>query len=86
MSFNLEWIYEVIIFPQIPTKNFSDFCPTNKSPGQKSEKLLVGILGETMTSYIHSENNWPLVKNCQQRRGEGREGSKLRKMLWMDGP
>ena len=28
--------------------------------GQKSLKCLVGILGETMTSKIHSEFNWPL--------------------------
>ena len=24
---NSEWIYEVIISPKMPTKNFSDFCP-----------------------------------------------------------
>ena len=34
--------------------------PSNKLPGQKSLKFLVGILGETMTSWIHSEFNWPL--------------------------
>ena len=28
--------------------------------GQKSGKILVGILGETMISYIHSEYSWPL--------------------------
>ena len=29
--------------------------------GQKSFKLLVGILGEKMSSSIHSEFNWPLL-------------------------
>ena len=24
---NSEWIYEVIVSPKMPTKNFSDFCP-----------------------------------------------------------
>ena len=55
---NLEWIYEVIVSPKMPTKNFPDFCPTLS--GQKSGKILVGILGQMMTSQIHSESNWPL--------------------------
>ena len=25
---NSEWIYEVIVSPKIPTKNYRDFCPT----------------------------------------------------------
>ena len=25
---NSEWIYEVIVSPKMPTKNFKDFCPT----------------------------------------------------------
>ena len=25
---NSEWIYEVIVSPKIPTKNYQDFCPT----------------------------------------------------------
>ena len=25
---NSEWIYEVIVFSKIPTKNYRDFCPT----------------------------------------------------------
>ena len=25
---NSEWIYDVIVSPKMPTKNFSDFCPT----------------------------------------------------------
>ena len=29
--------------------------------GQKSWQFFVHILGETMTSYIHSEINWPLA-------------------------
>ena len=45
---NSEWIHEVIVSPKMPTKNFPDFCP--ERVGQKSGKILVGILGETMTS------------------------------------
>ena len=45
---NSEWIYEVIVSPKMPTKIFPDFCP--ERVGQKSGKILVGILGETMTS------------------------------------
>ena len=82
---NSEWIYEVIVSPKMPTKNFKDFCPTKQKRiiakktaytpdcythqkitkksatilvclvGQKSGKILVDILGETMVSYIHSE-------------------------------
>ena len=35
---NSEWIYEVIISPKIPTKNYRDFCPGSKQgrPGQRS--------------------------------------------------
>ena len=36
--------------------------PSNKLPGHKSLKFLVGILGETMTSSIHSEFNLPLTR------------------------
>ena len=35
------------------------YCPTLQ--GQKSLQFLVHILGETMTSQIHSEIYWPLV-------------------------
>ena len=45
---NSEWIYEVMVAPKMPDKNFPDFCPTLL--GQKSGKNFVGILGETMTS------------------------------------
>ena len=58
---NSEWIYEVIISPKMPTKNFKYFCPGSLLEGrvgQKSLKFLVGILGEMMTSLIHSEFNW----------------------------
>ena len=34
---------------------------SNKLPGQQSEKCLVCILGEMVTSSIHSEFNWPLI-------------------------
>ena len=27
---NSEWIDEVIVSPKMPTKNYKDFCPTNK--------------------------------------------------------
>ena len=68
-------MYEVVVFPEMLTKIFPDFCYnkqtrivakktdythqkiTKKSAtilvclaGQKSGKILVGILGETMTS------------------------------------
>ena len=33
--------------------------PSNELPGQKSLEFSVGILGETMTSWIHSEFYWP---------------------------
>ena len=39
---------------------YTSALPANKLPGQKSFKYLVGILGEAMTSWIHSEFNWPL--------------------------
>ena len=39
---NSEWIYEVIVSPNIPTKHYRDFCSV----------ILVGILGEMMTLYI----------------------------------
>ena len=26
---NSEWIYEVIISPKMPTKNYKDFCPVS---------------------------------------------------------
>ena len=46
-----EWIYEVIVSPKMPAKiSQISALPSNKPPGQKSEKFLVGILGETMTS------------------------------------
>ena len=43
--------------------------PSNKLPGQKSFKFLVGILGETMTSQIYSEFNWPLVVYLTTKQG-----------------
>ena len=49
---NSEWIYDVIVSPKMPTKNFKDFCPGSFFRGGRAEifKILVGILGETMTS------------------------------------
>ena len=49
---NSECIYEVIISPKMPTKNYItkiSALPSNKLPGQKSENFLVGILGGTIT-------------------------------------
>ena len=61
---NSEWIYEVIVSPKIPTKNLKDFCPGSLLEWRAEFlKFLVGILGQTMTSWIHSEFNWPLVAN-----------------------
>ena len=48
VQLNSEWIYEVIVSPKMPTRISA--LPSNKLPGQKSEKFLLGILGETMTS------------------------------------
>ena len=28
---NSEWIYEVIVSPKMPTKNYKDFCPTKQT-------------------------------------------------------
>ena len=48
---NSEWIYEVIVSPTIPTKNYRDFCPGSLLEGRAEIfVVLVGILGETMTS------------------------------------
>ena len=48
---NSEWIYEVIVSPKIPTKNYQDFCPGSLLEGRAEILVfLVGILGETMTS------------------------------------
>ena len=53
-----EWSHEVIVSSKIRTKNCQSFCPHYK--GQKSWQVFVHILGQTITSLIHSENNWPL--------------------------
>ena len=55
---NSEWIYEFMVSPKMQT--------FNKLPGQKAFKFLVGILGETMISSIHSEFNWPLGQKSSQ--------------------
>ena len=28
---NSEWIYEVIVSPKVPIKNYKDFCPTKQT-------------------------------------------------------
>ena len=40
---NSEWIYEVIVSPKMPTKDFPDFCPTKQT---KIVALLGGFFGE----------------------------------------
>ena len=61
-QFNSEWIYEVLFLPKCQPKITKiSALPSNKLSGQKSSKCLVGILGKTMTSKIHSDFNWPLV-------------------------
>ena len=46
-------------FSQNTIKRSKDICP--HYTGQKSWQYFVYILGEMMTSKIHSENNWPFV-------------------------
>ena len=60
---NSNWIYEGIVSSKMWTKKFERRISTlkvYKRVGKKSFKFLVCILGETMTSWIHSESNWPL--------------------------
>ena len=59
---NSEWKYEVIVSPKFPTKNYKDFCPGSLLEGRAEISVIFGWdLGETMTSYNHSEFNWPLA-------------------------
>ena len=60
-----EWIFEVIVSPKIQMKNCQDFCP--HYTGQKSWRSFIHILGETMTSKIHSEIDWPLKISKSQK-------------------
>ena len=39
---NLEWIYEVIISPKIPTKNYKDFCPGSLLEGRAKISVIFG--------------------------------------------
>ena len=48
---NSEGIYDVIVSSKMPTKILKDFCPRSLLEGRAEIwKILVGILGETMTS------------------------------------
>ena len=48
---NSEWIDDVIVSPKMPPKIFKYFCPESLLEGRvEIPKILVGILGETMTS------------------------------------
>ena len=40
-SLNSEWIYEVIISPKMPTKNYQDFCPGSLLEGNRAEILVI---------------------------------------------
>ena len=42
-------------------------CTMAHTTGQKSLQFLVHILGEMMTSSIHSEIYWPLANKCGQK-------------------
>ena len=39
---NSEWIYEVIISPKIPTKNYRDFCPGILLEGRAEISVIFG--------------------------------------------
>ena len=64
---NSKWIYEVIVSPKMPTKNFKDFCPTKqtrivaKKPfymhqkiTKKSATILVCLLEQKTLSFLVS--------------------------------
>ena len=42
---NSEWIYEVIVSPKIPTKNYRDFCPTKQTTILALFLVSVGFFG-----------------------------------------
>ena len=62
---NSEWIYEVIVSPKIPTKNYRDSWPGSLLEGRAEISV---ILEEIMTSSIHSEFDWPFLQ-CVSRYG-----------------
>ena len=37
-----EWIYEVIVYPKIPTKNYRDFCPGSLWEGRAEISVIFG--------------------------------------------
>ena len=39
---NSEWIYEVIVSPKIPTKNYRDFCPGSLLEGSSEISVIFG--------------------------------------------
>ena len=39
---NSEWIYEVIVSPKIPTKNYKDFCPGSLLEGKAEFSVIFG--------------------------------------------
>ena len=66
-------VYEAVALPKIWTKIFEKFCPD--TIGQNFSIFFVNILGNAMTSYVHSGFSWPLwwlswlpkkYNNCNQ--------------------
>ena len=48
---NSECIYEVIVYPKIPTKNYKDFCPGSLLEGRADISVIFGWnFGLAMTS------------------------------------
>ena len=54
-----EWNFCAFKSPKKSTNLMTDLCPSFM--GQKSDKNLVGFLGDLKTPKLHSEINWPLV-------------------------
>ena len=43
---NSEWIYEVIVYPKMQTKNYKDFCPT------KQTRIVAPIFGDFLAMIL----------------------------------
>ena len=54
-----EWTFWAFKSPKKSTNFLTNLCPSFM--GQKSDKNLVGFLGDLKTPKLHSEINWPLV-------------------------
>ena len=60
---NSEWIYEVIVSPEIPPKNYRDFCPGSLLEGRADIFVIFDWYSGRNNDLIKvdSEFNWPLV-------------------------